>query len=114
MNETSEEQLDSIFSALSDRSRRKMLFDLTKGEKSVNELGQPLGLSKQLVSKHLKVLEKAGLISKQKDGRIQRCQFNPETFEKVQTLMDEYKKFWNSQFDALENYIDTLKENEDE
>ncbi len=110
MREVNEQELDSIFQALSDTNRRYMLLELTKGEKSVSELGQPTGLSKQLVSKHLKVLEKAGLITKQKDGRVQRCQFNPETMEKVNALMDQYRKFWNDRFDALENYINTLEE----
>jgi DNA-binding transcriptional ArsR family regulator len=114
MSETADKQMDLIFGALSDRSRRRMLLDLTKGEKSVLELGSPLGISKQLVSKHLKVLENAGLINKTKDGRVQRCKFNSENFDKAQSLMNEYKKFWNKQFDVLENYIETLKENDDE
>lgn len=114
MKNHSEEHLDSIFAALSDKSRRHMLLELTKGERSVKQLGEPLGLSKQLVSKHLKVLERAGLINKEKEGRMQKCQFNPETFEKVQSLMNQYKTFWNNRFDALENYIDSLKENDNE
>lgn len=110
MKDANDKELDLIFQALSDTNRRNMLLELTKGEKSVGELGQPTGLSKQLVSKHLKVLERAHLIIKQKDGRIQRCQFNPETLEKVHALMDEYRAYWNDRFDALENYVETLKE----
>ena len=91
-----------------------MLFTLTQGEKSVMELGEPLGMSKQLVSKHLKVLEKAGLITKEKNGRIQRCQFNPDTFNKIQELIETYSIFWNQQFDALEEYVEKLQENKDE
>ena len=114
MTPSDEDILDNLFAALSDRSRRRMLMDLTRGEKSVQELGEPLGLSKQLVSKHLMVLSRAGLITKHKDGRVQRCQFNPKTFSKIQAAIKEYERFWNERFDALESYIEDLKGEQDE
>ena len=107
-----EEQLDRLFSALGDRTRRKMLLMLSKDRLSVSELGEPFGMTKQSVSKHLKVLEASGLVNKHKDGRIQRCQFNMENFEMIQTVVDQYKKHWERQFDALEKYISTLPKKE--
>ena len=86
---------------------------LTKDSLSVSELGEPFGMTKQSVSKHLKVLEDAGLINKQKDGRVQRCQFNMKNFEIVQTVLDQYKKHWEEQFDVLEKYISDIQSGED-
>jgi DNA-binding transcriptional ArsR family regulator len=112
MTDHHEEQLDRLFSALGDRTRRKMLLMLTKDRLSVSELGEPFGMTKQSVSKHLKVLEDAGLVNKHKDGRIQRCQFNMEKFAIVQTLIDQYKKHWEEQFDVLESFIANIKKEE--
>ena len=109
--EADESKLDRMFHALSDRKRRKMLLELTtKGELKVSELGKPFGMSKQAVSKHLKVLEDAGLVDKTKDGRIQRCQFSMEGFSLIHDVVQQYKEFWESQFDVLENYIETIKQ----
>lgn len=113
MSKSSELRIDLLFYALSDSTRRKMLLRLTKDSLNVSELGDPYGMSKQAVSKHLKVLERAGLITKQKNGRIQRCQFNPSALEEVQKTVQEYRKFWNEQLGSLEEYIESakLKEN---
>ena len=105
-------EIDRIFNALSDSTRRKMLLDLSQGTKSVSELGKSFKVSKQSISKHLKVLENAGLIHKKKDGRIQRCQLEIEKLSIVQGVLDEYRKFWNQQFDALEDYIENVKNKE--
>ena len=107
-----DDQLDKIFHALSDRTRRQMLLSLTHGELNISELGKPFGMTKQSVSKHLKVLQEAGLIDKQKDGRIQRCQFNMKNFEVVQTVVDQYREFWERQFDGLEDYIQNIQNKE--
>lgn len=103
-----EERIDRLFSALGDRTRRKMLMMLTKGSLNVSELGEPFGTTKQAISKHLKVLEEAGLISKEKDGRIQHCKFNPDALEAVQKIVDQYREFWGRQLDALDDYINTV------
>lgn len=105
----SEEQIDRLFYALSDQSRRQMLLRLTKEPLSVTELGEPLGMTKQGVSKHLKVLEDAGLIVKEKDGRIQRCQFNPQALEAVQRVVHAYREFWDQQLNVLDDYIEKAK-----
>lgn len=109
MQRRSEEEIDKLFYALSDQSRRKMLMRLTKTPLNVTELGEPLGMTKQGVSKHLKVLEEAGLISKEKDGRIQRCKFNPQSLETVQKVVQQYRKFWEEQLIALEEFIENTK-----
>lgn len=107
MNEN-EKKLDQLFSALSDQTRRNMLKMLSKSGLTVSEVGESFGLSKQAISKHLKVLEEAGLISKEKDGRIQRCKFNPNALEPIQKNVDQYREFWNHQFDALGEYINSM------
>lgn len=109
MGTYSEEQIDRLFYALSDQSRRQMLLRLTKEPLNVTELGEPLGMSKQGVSKHLNVLEDAGLITKEKDGRIQRCQFNPQAFEAVQKVVQRYREFWEQQLNVLGEYIEKAK-----
>jgi DNA-binding transcriptional ArsR family regulator len=105
-----DEQLDKTFRALADRTRRKMLERLTAGEATVSELGEPFGLTKQAVSKHLKVLEEADLVRKTRDGRLQRCVFNPEALKEVHGLVNHYSEFWKSQLDSLEQYIDSIKD----
>ncbi len=107
-----EEQLDRLFFALSDRTRRKMLAMLTKQTQSVSELGEPFGMTKQAASKHLMVLEDAGLISKEKDGRVQLCKFNPLAMEKVQKIVDQYREFWGQRLDALDEFIQKRKKGE--
>lgn len=104
-----EEQIDQLFYALSDSTRRKMLKQLTAGTQIVSELGQPFGISKQAVSKHLQVLESAKLISKERDGRIQRCTINPERLQMVEEIVAEYRKFWDQQLSALDDYIESNK-----
>ena len=113
MVDNREEFLDRVFSALGDKTRRKMLLMLTQKSLNVSELGQPFGISKQSVSKHIKVLEEAGLVSKQKDGRIQRCSFNPSALDGVQKVVDQYREFWTNQLDSLEEYIKKVRENKE-
>ncbi len=112
MDDYREKDIDRLFYALSDSTRRKMLLRLTKGDTSISELGRPFDVSKQSISKHLKVLEDAGLVHKQKNGRVQKCRFNMDGFSVVQNVVEEYKKFWEGQFDALEDYIETIKHKE--
>ena len=86
-----------------------MLLRLTQESLNVSELGEPLGMTKQAVSKHLKVLEAVGLITKEKDGRIQRCQFNPRALEAVQKVVQQYREFWDQQLNVLDEYIERTK-----
>jgi len=105
MIDISASHYDELFYALSDRTRRQMLMLLTNGPQTVSELVAPFELSKQAVSKHLKVLEHAGLISKEKDGRLQNCSFNAEAMAEVQLIVDQYTQFWDQRLNELNEYI---------
>lgn len=110
MQRLSEESIDQLFHALSDQNRRKMLLRLAQESLTATDLEQPLGITKQAVSKHLKVLEDAGLISKKKDGRIQICTFNPHALEPIQMVVQQYREFWSHQLNALEDFIEKAKQ----
>ena len=97
--------LDIIFSALSDSTRRAMLQRLTEGEMSVMELAAPFAISKPAVTKHLKVLEKAGLLRRQIVGRIHRCRLVPQPLSEAAEWIAFYENFWNMKFDALDKYF---------
>ena len=105
--EAQEEQLDRIFSALSDRTRRSILLAVSRKTCTVSELAQPHNMSLPAISKHLKILERAGLISKEKEGRIYRCNLKTEALAAATELIAYYKKFWESRFDALEAFMVT-------
>jgi DNA-binding transcriptional ArsR family regulator len=102
--------MDQLFYALSDQNRRRMLLRLSKGSSTATELGEPLGITKQAVSKHLLVLEEAGLISKEKDGRHYHCRFHPEALDPVQKIVQQYRQFWDQQLGALEEYIENARQ----
>ena len=98
-------RLDVIFSALSDSTRRTMLRRLSGGEMSVMELAAPFAMSKPAITKHLKVLEKAGLLRRQIVGRVHHCRLVAKPLGEAAEWMSFYEKFWNTQFDALEQYF---------
>ena len=98
-------QLDLIFSALSDATRRTMLQRLAVGEMSVMELAEPFDMSKPAITKHLKVLEKAGLLRRQIMGRVHRCRLVPQPLGEAAEWIAFYEQFWNAKFDALDQYF---------
>ena len=98
-------QLDTVFSALSDSTRRAMLSRLASGEMSVTDLARPFTLSKPAITKHLKVLEKAGLMRRQISGRVHICRLEPGSLSQVSQWVAFYEKFWTSKFDALDSYL---------
>ncbi len=100
------DQLSTTFAALSDPTRRAILERLTKGEASVGQLAEPFGISMPAISKHLKVLEKAQLIRRQKDAQWRRCQLQTEPLKAASDWISLYKIFWEQQFDALGKYLD--------
>ena len=106
--------LDRTFSALSDPTRRAILSRLAGGESSVGELAAPFNMSLPAVSKHLRVLENAGLLRRKKDGRVRRCRLNPEAMKEASDWIGFYRKFWEGQFDSLENYLNQIPEEESE
>ena len=101
----SDEDLNLVFSALSDPTRRSILERLSRGEASVGELAEPFDMSLPAISKHLGVLEHAGLLSRERDGRFFRCQLHAEPMRNAALWMERYRRFWSQQFDALEAYL---------
>lgn len=104
-------QLDLVFSALSDATRRGMLAQLALGEANISQLAEQYEMSQPAISKHLRVLDKAGLIKRKKKGREYLIRVNPEPIEEAQTWIGYYARFWKEQFDAVEDYLQ-LKEDE--
>lgn len=97
--------LDGIFSALADPTRRAILARLALGDTSVGELAEPFEMSLPAVSKHLKVLENAGLIQREKLGRVHRCQLDGQALEAAADWIDYYRRFWETQLDSLARYL---------
>jgi DNA-binding transcriptional ArsR family regulator len=100
------EALDSTFAALSDATRRGILARLASGEASVTELAAPYDMSLPAVSKHLRVLELAGLVARRKDGRVQRCQLLAEPMRDASAWIEHYRRFWDAQFDSLARFLE--------
>lgn len=106
MVKRSELALDGTFAALSDATRRGILARLAMGEASVSDLAAPYEMSLPAVSKHLRVLENAGLVARHKDGRVHRCRFIPEPMKDAAQWIEHYREFWEKQFDALARYLE--------
>lgn len=93
--------LDLIFHALADSTRRRILQEVAKGSPTVGELGEPFDISGPAISKHLKVLEKAQLITRVKEGKVSRFRLNPELFSEASEVMREIAGFWLERSDHL-------------
>ena len=98
--------LDAVFSALSDPTRRGILALLARAECCVTELAKPFSMSLPAVSKHLRVLEKAGLVRRERDGRVHRVNLNAKPMREASEWITHYSKFWDGQFDALSHYLE--------
>ena len=103
-------QLDLIFGALSDSTRRSMLLGLRAGEKSVGQLAEPFEMSFAGAAKHVQVLEKSGLIKRRKEGRAWYCSINENSFAAAQKWLQQYSEFWNSRLDTLTELIENERE----
>ena len=104
-----EDELDAIFSALAHATRRAMLGRLAQGPASVGELGEPHDISAPAISKHLRVLESAGLVRRDLDGRVHRCSLRPAGMQDAAAWMETYRAFWTHQFGKLDVYLEELK-----
>jgi DNA-binding transcriptional ArsR family regulator len=102
--------LDAVFGALSDPIRRGMLAQLAQGLCSVSELGKPFPVSAPAISKHLSVLERSGLIERWKVGRVHFCRLITAPLQQAGDWIAQHQAFWESQLDALENYLDRDEE----
>ncbi|MCH9047302.1 MAG: winged helix-turn-helix transcriptional regulator [SAR324 cluster bacterium] len=98
--------LDLLFSALSDPIRRAILARLAEGEATVGDLARPFSVSLPAISKHLRVLERAGLLERRIEGRVHRCRLQPRPLKDAVDWLAEYRQFWERQLDALEAYLE--------
>ena len=106
---TANDQLDVTFAALADSTRRAILARLATGEATVNELAEPFTISLQAVSKHLKVLERAGLITRGRDAQWRPCRLEPAPLDDASAWIDENRHAWEARLDALGGVIEDLK-----
>lgn len=107
-----QEHLDLVFRALGDPTRRELLARLTDGPAMVSELAKPFDMSLPAVGKHLRVLEKAGLIARTITGRVHWCELNPLPLKNAGDWLNHYETFWNETLDALGGYIQDESNNE--
>jgi DNA-binding transcriptional ArsR family regulator len=102
-----DEQLDRTFGALAHPIRRAILTRLARdGSASVSELAEPFDVTLMAVSKHLKVMEEAGLIRREKDGRVHRCSFDPEAIAEANAWIEMHRRFWTQQLDSLAAWLE--------
>jgi len=100
-----DEQLDAVFGALADRTRRHILDSLSGGGRAVSELAAPHDMSLPGVMKHLRVLEDAGLVARTKEGRVVSCELSAEPMKAAAGWVSRYEKFWSEQLDSLARYL---------
>jgi DNA-binding transcriptional ArsR family regulator len=103
------ERLDAIFAALADPTRRAIITRLSSGEASVNELAEPFAMSQPAISKHLKVLERAGLISRSRDAQRRPRKLEPRPLAEATAWLEKYRRFWEGSFQNLDALLDELK-----
>lgn len=107
-----QDHLSTTFAALADPTRRAILARLASGEASVTELGKPFEMSLTAISKHLKVLEQAGLIARGRDAQWRPCRLAPRPLRDAAEWLDEYRRFWEQSFDRLDDYLRELQRKE--
>ena len=108
----SSDHLSVTFAALADPTRRAILAHLAKGEASVTELAQPFQMSLPAISKHLKVLERAGLITRGREAQWRPCRLEAEPLKDAATWIEQYRQFWEENLDRLDEYLQKLQAEE--
>ena len=106
------DSLSATFAALADPTRRAILGRLASGEKSVTELAEPFEMSMPAISKHLKVLERAGLIARGREAQWRPCRLEARPLKDVANWVEHYRKFWDESFDRLDAYLKELQKKE--
>jgi DNA-binding transcriptional ArsR family regulator len=106
------DHLSATFAALADPTRRAILARLSAGEASVTEVAEPFRMSLPAVSKHLKVLERAGLIARSREAQWRPCQLEAGPLKDVAEWIEHYRRFWTESFDRLDDYLQKLKNEE--
>ena len=107
-------KLDAVFASLADPTRRAILLRLSEGEASVGEIAEPFAMSQPAVSKHLKVLESAGLIERDVDAQRRPARLNAAPMADAVAWLEEFRRFWTESFDQLDDLLTTLKETPNE
>ncbi len=107
---TTDDELSRTFHALADPTRRAILARLAQGEATVNELAAPFAISLPAISKHLKVLEQAGLISRGRDAQYRPCRLEPGPLNDASSWIDTHRQHWEESFDRLAGYLETLQQ----
>jgi DNA-binding transcriptional ArsR family regulator len=102
-------RLDATFAALADPTRRAIIARLASGEASVSELAEPFDMSQPAISKHLKVLERAGLISRSRDAQRRPRKLEPKPLAEATAWLEKYRRFWEGSFQNLDALLDELK-----
>jgi DNA-binding transcriptional ArsR family regulator len=108
------DQLSTTFAALADPTRRAILARLTTGEATVTELAEPFAMSLPAVSKHLKVLERAGLIARGREAQWRPCRLDPAPLRDANEWLETYRQFWEESFDRLEEHLRKLRGEQEE
>lgn len=101
--------LDRTFAALADPTRRRMLQHLAQSDQCVTDLARPYSMSLPAVSKHLRVLERAGLVRRRRNGRVHSLRLEAKPMQQAQAWIEEYRKFWEQSFDRLDEYLKQLQ-----
>ncbi len=104
------DDLDALFAALADRTRRAIVAQLTRGEATVNELAAPFAMSVQAVSRHIQVLERAGLVDRSKHRQTRPCRLDPEAFRAAVDWIDEQRREWTERLDRLDQHLNALQQ----
>jgi DNA-binding transcriptional ArsR family regulator len=103
---TNDGHLDLTFSALADPTRRAILARLAEGDATVGELAEPFDMSRPAISKHLRVLEHAGLVQRTRDGRLSRCGLDAQPMQDAARWVERYRTFWEGQLDSLSRFLE--------
>lgn len=111
---TQSQRLDATFAALADPTRRAILARLATGEASVNELAAPFAMSQPAISKHLKVLEHAGLISRGRDAQRRPCRIEAKPLEVANGWIEKYRQIWEANFQRLDALLEEMKAEEND
>jgi len=112
MMRSEDDKLSQIFAALANPTRRAILARLAEGEATVNELAQPFNMSLPAISKHIRVLEHAGLITQGQKAQYRPCSLDAAPLEEVSRWTDQYRHIWETRFDQMDDYINQLTDKE--
>ncbi|MGE3174569.1 MAG: ArsR/SmtB family transcription factor [Planctomycetota bacterium] len=102
--------LDDVFHALADGTRRSMVARLSRGPATIGELGEPFAMTKPAITKHVKVLERAGLLTRRVDGRLHRCAIDPRPLTAAERWVAEVRAFWEARFDDLAAFLEQTRQ----